>query len=98
MPYHRKIFVQLRNSDNQTVAQADHFIYDEKVPSSRWHSLFKDGQAVRDGVSLALPPDLPPGRYRLLVGFYSPDTFERIGVINDQSGEAAVILGEFIVE
>ncbi len=98
MPYHRKIFVQLRNSDNQTVAQADHFIYDEKVPSSRWHSLFKDGQAVRDGVSLALPPDLPPGRYRLLVGFYNPDTFERIGVINDQSGEAAVILGEFIVE
>ncbi len=98
MPYHRKIFVQLRNSDNQSVAQADHFIYDEKVPSSRWQALFKDGQAVRDGVSLALPPDLPPGDYKILVGFYDPDTFERIGVINDQSGEAAVILGEFTLE
>ncbi len=98
MPYHRKIFVQLRNANNQTIAQADHFIYDDKVPSSRWHSLFKNGQAVRDGVSLALPPDLPPGSYRILVGFYNPDTFERIGVINDQSGEAAVILKDFIVE
>ena len=98
MPYHRKIFVQLRNSDNQSVAQADHFIYDEKVPSSRWQALFKDGQAVRDGVELALPPDLPSGDYKILVGFYDPDTFERIGVINDQSGEAAVILGEFTLE
>jgi len=97
MPYHRKIFVQLRDADNQTIAQADHFIYDEKVPSSRWKTLLKDGGFVRDGVSLVLPPDLPPGSYRIVVGFYHPETFERIGVINDQSGEAAIILDEFIL-
>lgn len=35
------------------------------------------GDWVISCVSLPLPPDLPPGRYRLQVGVYSPDTMAR---------------------
>jgi hypothetical protein len=97
IPYNRKVFVQLRDAANNSVAQADHFIYDDKVPSNRWKDLFKNDFAIRDGVTLQLPSELAPGTYHLYVGFYHPETFERVGVVNDQSGEAAVILGEFIV-
>ena len=98
LPFGAKVLVHLRDANNNTVAQADHFIYDNKVPSSRWGDLLKNDEVVRDGAALALPPDLQPGRYRLLVGFYHPETFARLGVIDDQSGESAVILGEWVVE
>jgi len=98
LPFDRKVFVHLRDAANNTVAQADHFLYDGKVPSSRWDELLSNDTAIRDGATLLLPPDLPPGDYRLLVGFYHPETFERLGVVNDQSGEAAVVLGAFGVE
>ncbi len=97
LPVAKKIFVQLRDGQNNTVAQADHLIYDGKVPSSRWDALWENDTALRDGAALTLPPDLPPGDYRIFVGFYDPETFARVGVLDDQSGEAAVILGPFAV-
>lgn len=141
IPYGAKILVHLRDATNNTVAQADHLIYDGKVPTSRWPSLLQneagptdsdmaddnassddgaihtvaidhnhavidldhaviglDHAVIRDGATLVLPPDLAPGRYRILTGFYHPETFARLGVINDQSGESAVILGEWLVK
>jgi hypothetical protein len=97
VPHGAKVFVHLRDADNNTVAQADHFIYDGKVPGSRWPSLLEKGTPVRDGATLAIPPELAPGVYRLVIGFYHPETFERLGVIDDQSGENAVILGEWVI-
>lgn len=98
IPTGAKVFVQLRDANNQTVAQADHFIYDGKVPSSRWPALLKDGTAIRDGATLIIPAELEPGTYRLAVGFYHPETFERLGVVNDQSGENAVIFQEWVIK
>ncbi len=98
IPYGAKVFVHLRDKDNNTVAQADHFIYDGKVPPSRWPALQKNDTAIRDGATLILPPDLQQGDYRVVVGFYHPETFERLGVINDQSGENAIILNKWTVE
>jgi hypothetical protein len=95
IPHGAKILVHLRDRANNTITQADHFIYDGKVPSSRWPSLLENDIAVRDGAALALPPELKPGTYRILVGFYHPATFERLGVVDDQSGESAVVLGEW---
>jgi hypothetical protein len=97
VPYGAKVMVHLRDSANTTVAQADHFIYDGKVPASRWPTLLANAAALRDGVTLALPAELSTGTYRLLVGFYHPETFERLGVINDQSGESAVIVAAWTV-
>jgi hypothetical protein len=94
-PQGAKIFFHLRDTQNNTVAQADHFIYDGKVPTSRWDELAQNDTAIRDGAALPIPPDLAPGRYRLLVGFYHPQTFERLPVLNDRSGENAIVLAEF---
>jgi hypothetical protein len=40
---------------------------------------------------------LPAGSYRVLVGFYDPASGSRLGVVDDQSGENAVLLAEFEV-
>jgi len=97
IPYGSKVFVHLRDANNNTITQADHFIYDGKVPSSRWPTLINNDTVIRDGAALSLPPDLAAGTYRLVAGFYHPETFARLGVINDQSGESAVILREWTI-
>jgi hypothetical protein len=89
-PY--KVFVQLRNQENQTVAQADHFIYEGYLTNGVMSQLQVHSEWLRDTADLTLPDNLPPGDYRLLVGLYNPDTFERVPVLNDASGENAVLL------
>jgi hypothetical protein len=98
IPHGAKVFVHLRDENNRTVAQADHFIYDGKVPSSRWPSLLNGDTVIRDGTTLRLPGDLQSGIYRLVAGFYHPETFERLAVVGDQSGENAVLLSEWVLE
>jgi hypothetical protein len=98
LPLGAKVFVHLRDGDNNTLAQADHFIYDGKVPTSRWADLKQSDTLIRDGANLTLPSTLGPGTYRILVGFYHPETFQRLGVLNDQTGESAVILREWVTQ
>jgi len=98
IPFGLKAFVQVRDAQNNTVAQDDHFIYDDVVPISRWPKLLAGDEYIRDGAVLKIPADLPPGTYRVLVGFYHPETLQRIAVANDQSGENALILTEFVIE
>jgi hypothetical protein len=87
-----KVFVQLRNEQDQIVTQADHYIFEGFVTSDIMKQLGDQGEWLRDTAELSLPQELPPGTYRLLVGLYDPDTFERIPVVADQSGENAVLL------
>lgn len=86
------VFVQVRNEANETVSQTDHPLYVHQT------MLTEDGLTLRDGATLALPPTLPPGDYRILVGFYDPVSNSRLSVIDDQTGEEAVILTEFTVD
>jgi len=87
-----KVFVQLRNEQNQIVTQADHFILERFITGSILAQLGDQGEWLRDTADLRLPQDLSPGTYRLVVGLYDPETFERLPVAADQSGENAVIL------
>jgi hypothetical protein len=87
-----KVFVQLRNAANENVAQADHFILEGMLSQSTLAELIEQGEWLRDGTTLSVPAGLAPGEYRLLVGLYDPDTFERVPVIADASGENAVLL------
>ena len=89
-----KVFVQLRNERDQTVAQADHFIFEGWLTGSVMDQLRDQHEWLRDTADLTLPQELPSGRYHLLVGLYDPDTptFERVHVVPDQSGENAVLL------
>lgn len=88
------IFVQLRDAANTTVLGADHQPYEGIVPTSTWRA----GAVVRDVVHLELPPDLPPGDYRLAVGMYRLDTLERLPLANDTSGENALLLGPVAIK
>ena len=92
IPDTSNVFVQIRDKDNNTVAQADHPLYISQ------DVLTADGTMLRDGTNLALPPDLPNGNYQVLVGLYDPETSERLGLINDQSGENAALLTEFVIK
>jgi hypothetical protein len=37
------------------------------------------GETINDVYDLAVPPDTPPGQYRLLVILYEPDTLAEVG-------------------
>jgi hypothetical protein len=87
-----KVFVQLRNEQEQTVAQADHYIFEGMLTGAALEQLRDQQEWLRDTADLTFPQGLPSGSYRLLVGLYDPDTFERVPVVADQSGENAVLL------
>ncbi|HRV95098.1 MAG TPA: hypothetical protein P5526_23270 [Anaerolineae bacterium] len=82
------VFVHVRDLQNNTVINADHQPYDGRVPTSRWPV----GQTIKETIRLDIPPDLPTGQYQIMTGLYSPITVERLPVINDASGENAVII------
>ncbi len=92
LPEASTVFVQVRNEANENVTQADHPLFVSPM------MLVADNTILRDGASVALPPDLASGTYRVLVGFYNPETDQRLPVVGDQTGENAVILAEFNVE
>jgi hypothetical protein len=92
-----KVFVQLRNEQDKIVAQADHYIYEGFITGALMKELRDQGEWLRDTADLGLPLDLPAGIYRLLVGLYDPDTFERLTVVADESGENAVLLEKVTV-
>jgi 4-amino-4-deoxy-L-arabinose transferase-like glycosyltransferase len=89
-----KVFVHVRDGKGQTIAQADHFIFEKLLTSNEWHRLREEGEWLRDGTDLHVPVPLPSdgGPYRIYVGLYDPDTFERVPVLNDTSGENAIVI------
>lgn len=60
------LFVHLVDEAGAIVAQHDGPPLGGRYPTSVWQR----GEALLDAVRLTLPPDLPAGRYRLLVGLY----------------------------
>jgi 4-amino-4-deoxy-L-arabinose transferase-like glycosyltransferase len=87
-----KVFVQLRGDQDQIVAQADHFIFEGLLTGLMIDQHRDQKEWLRDTAHLNLPPALPSGTYRLLVGLYDPETLERVPIVADQSGENAVVL------
>jgi hypothetical protein len=76
------VFVHVVDGDGEIVAQHDGLPRGD-YPLYRWVS----GEVVLDEVTLPLPHDLPAGEYRIRVGFYRPETGERLPV-EESSGEA----------
>lgn len=89
-----KVFVQLRDGQGQTISQADHFIFEGLLQSRRWDRLQDEGEWLRDTADLTFPIPLPAtgGPHRIYVGLYHPETFERVPLLNDLSGENAVVI------
>ncbi len=61
------VFTQLLNEVGQVVAQQDNLPVGGLAPTDLW----QPETLIRDPYRLALPPDLPPGAYRLIVGMYN---------------------------
>ncbi|MGB0384935.1 MAG: DUF2079 domain-containing protein [Ardenticatenaceae bacterium] len=59
--------------DDERVAQVDKEMGSGHFPTTHWHDWLEQPVVV-DQFDLHLPPDLPPGRYRLLTGAYETET------------------------
>ena len=86
-------FLHLVDAGGQLRAQSDSPPASGGRPTTGW----VEGEVVADPVQLTLPPDLPPGRYRLLAGLYDPATLARLPAVNAANApwpNNAVDLGE----
>ena len=77
--------VQLLDAGGALVAQQDTIPCDEQCPSTSW---LRDEYLV-DDATLALPADLPAGAYRLIVGWYSPETQQRLPAVDGDGAPLA---------
>ncbi|RME72788.1 MAG: hypothetical protein D6784_12955, partial [Chloroflexi bacterium] len=72
-----QVFVHLLDEAGQIVSQHDGLPRGGGYPTPWW----QEGQVVEDAHPLPLPPDLPPGTYRLAVGLYRPDSGQRLRLV-----------------
>lgn len=82
-----KSFVQLLNNAGTLVVGSDAIPGDWQRPTTGWIA----SEYITDPHYLAVPLDLDPGSYRLIVGFYDEDSLERLTTSN---GEDALILNQ----
>jgi 4-amino-4-deoxy-L-arabinose transferase-like glycosyltransferase len=71
-------FVHLVDSNGRLVSQQD----SEPLAGFRPTESWEQGEVIRDPVGLLVPAGTPAGMYRLLVGFYHPETGERLPVLD----------------
>ena len=89
------VFVHLVGPDGTLVTQADKQPLDGALPTSTW----SPGQRVVDTFTLVLPPDVLPGEYTVVTGFYDLATGTRLPVTQgDTALGDAFSLGTFTVQ
>jgi hypothetical protein len=93
LPYDYTAFVHLRDDAGHNVAQADHQPLAPVYPPTLWPV----GEIIRERSILTLPEEVPAGTYSLWVGLYRLDTLKRLPIVDDHSGENAVLLGQVVV-
>lgn len=74
VPTSYKVFVHLYDAAGSLRAQVDDYPLHGEAPTNGW----LPGEVVVDRYRLPLPPDLPPGMYRLAVGLYDPTNGQRL--------------------
>jgi hypothetical protein len=77
------VFVQVLDEADRIVGQLDIWPLQGTFPTSQWSA----GQRLEDPYLVELSEDLPPGSYRLYLGWYLLETFERLPVL-DEAGTA----------
>jgi hypothetical protein len=81
-----QVFVHMMGDDLQPVAQGDGPPLMGDYPTRLW----SPGEVITDPHLLALPPDIPSGSYRLVVGMYSLETLTRLARL-DGAGDSIEI-------
>lgn len=89
LPFDYSIFAHLLDAKGETVAQLDWQPRDSAglLPMTAW----LPQQPVPDSQTLALPENLPPGVYRLVVGVYNWQTNARLPVSGDDAEPGDVV-------
>lgn len=88
LPRDYSAFVHLVSPSGQLLAQADYLLGDWLYPTSQWPS----GHITAVPTLFFVPPDAPPGEYRLLAGLYQANDGERLLVDSaSQPVDAALI-------
>ncbi|OGO04419.1 MAG: hypothetical protein A2Y73_00090 [Chloroflexi bacterium RBG_13_56_8] len=89
------VFVHVVDGENRLVTQQDSIPLQGRLPTSLW----LPGIAVRDEYLVALPSDLPPGEYSIVMGLYRSDTGERLAIRSSmgQVSEGALSLARIKV-
>ena len=85
------VFMHLINPNGELIAQSDQVPESGFYPTSSWAL----NDLVEDTYTLQLPANLPTGKYRLLVGWYRPETGQRLPLSNSSD---VLELGQWIVE
>ncbi|MER3457306.1 MAG: hypothetical protein C4309_00310 [Chloroflexota bacterium] len=71
------VFVHLISENGQIVTQGDEPPQGGEYPTSFWDA----GERIADTHILTIPPDAPPGQYRLYLGLYVLETGERLPIL-----------------
>jgi hypothetical protein len=80
-----QVFTHLEGSSGP-VAQADGVPVCWSYPTDRW----RPGQIIADRHAISIPAEISPGSYPLDAGFFLPDTFERLEVLDIAGNPAGV--------
>jgi hypothetical protein len=81
-------FVQVIGPDGRLYGQVDHTPGNGDFPTSGW----LPGEYITDVNVITLSPEAPPGSYQLAIGFYAPDTGERLPVTSQNCQADACVL------
>jgi hypothetical protein len=75
------VFVQILTAEtDERLAGIDTPPLKGEWPTSRWVK----GEVVVDEYLVAIPPDFPPGYYKVIVGLYRPETGQRLTLADGQ--------------
>ncbi len=72
------VFLQVVDAQDRLVGQVDAWPLQGTLPTSQW----TPGQTITDPYTIQLDPDMPPGAYRLLIGWYLLADLRRLPILN----------------
>jgi hypothetical protein len=73
------VFVHLADENNELIGQGDSQPDRGFRPTTSW----LPGEVIVDEHDLTIRPDAPPGRYLLWIGFYHPESGQRLPIFVD---------------
>jgi hypothetical protein len=85
------VFIHLLDENDRLLVQSDALPLNGTRPTTGW----KPDEVIEDRREIQLPSNLPPGRYRLIVGLYDPSTGSRL---NTSEGKDALTLKTFEIK
>jgi hypothetical protein len=74
------VFVHLLDEEGEVSAQSDGVPANGMLPTWAW----MPSEIVEDEHLIPLDSDVPPGKYRLAIGLYEPDTLTRLGATDSE--------------